>query len=95
MSLSKLKEGCKITGANGEINIPMFHTARLATLKAEGKKESFRGKTDYLTEFSRAAQEIEKGYTDSLYVPHRATKDCMLIMDECRRQMNLVYPFEK
>lgn len=95
MSLSKLKEGCKIMGANGEINIPMFHMARLAMLKADGKKESFRGKTDYLTEFSRAAQEIKKGYTDSLYVPHRATKDCMLIMDECRKQMNLVYPFEK
>ena len=82
-------------GANGEINIPMFHMARLATLKADGKKESFRGKTDYLTEFSRAAQEIKEGHTDSLYVPHRATKDCMLIMDECRKQMNLVYPFEK
>lgn len=95
MSLSKLKEGCKIIGANGEINIPMFHMARLATLKADGKKENFRGKTDYLTEFSRAAEEIKEGHTDSLYVPHKATKDCMLIMDECRKQMNLVYPFEK
>ncbi len=95
MSLAKLKEGCKITGTSGEINIPMFHMARLATLKANGKKETLKGKTDYLTEFSRAADEIRAGKTESDYIPQKATKDCMKIMDECRKQMNLVYPFEK
>lgn len=95
MSLAKLKEGCKIVGTEGEINIPMFHMARLATLNANGKKESFKGKTDYLTEFTRAADEIRAGKTQSDYIPFEATRDCMRIMDECRKQMNLVYPFEK
>lgn len=95
MSLAKLKEGCKIIGTKGEISIPMFHMARLATLKADGKKQSFKGKTDYLTEFTRAAEEIRAGKTESAYIPHRATSDCMRIMDECRKQMNLVYPFEE
>ena len=95
MSLAKLKEGCKIIGTEGEINIPMFHMARIANLNSGGKKQSFRGKTDYLTEFTRAADEIRAGKTQSDYIPFEATRDCMQIMDECRKQMNLVYPFEK
>lgn len=61
MSLDKLKEGCKIIGTKGKISIPMFHMARLATLKTDGKKETYKGKTDYLTEFTRAAEEIRSG----------------------------------
>lgn len=95
MSLAKLKEGCQIIGTKGEINIPMFHMARQATLTADGKKEKIKGKTDYLTEFTRAAEEIRAGKTESVYIPHSATRDCLQIMDECRKQMNLIYPFEK
>ena len=95
MSLSKLKEGCKIVGEKGEINLPMFHMARNATLKADGKKEVFKGKTDYLTEFTAVANEIKAGKTESEFIPFEATRDCMKIMDECRKQMNLVYPFEE
>ena len=95
MSLAKLKEGCKIVGTKGEIDVPMFHMARSAKLKADGKSESFKGKTDYLAEFSIVADEIREGKTESDYIPFEATLDCMKIMDECRKQMNLVYPFEK
>ena len=95
ISLMKLKEGCKITGTEGEISVPLFHMGRTATLKTKTKKETFTGKTDYLTEFSRAAKEIKRGMTESAYVPHKATVECMKILDECRRQLKLVYPFEK
>ncbi len=94
ISLTKLKEGCTIIGTNGKIHIPMFHMARTAVLKANGSKESFKGKTDYLTEFTIAAEEIRNGKTESNYIPHDATRACMQIMDECRNQMKLVYPFE-
>lgn len=95
MSLCCLKEGCKIVGENGTINVPMFHMASKAVMKANGKKTVFRGKTDYRTEFTIVADEIKSGKTESDYIPFESTMAVMRIMDECRRQMNLVYPFEK
>lgn len=94
ISLTKLGERCKITGTKGTINIPVFHMARSAMLKTAEGRETARGKTDYLTEFTRAADEIRQGRTQSAYVPHEATLHCLQIMDECRRQMGLKYPFE-
>ena len=94
ISLTRLGERCKITGAEGAITVPMFHMARSASLKTGDKRETAKGKTDYLTEFTRAAEEIRSGRTESAFVPQQATLDCLKIMDECRRQMNLVYPFE-
>lgn len=94
MSLCALKENCLLKGSKGEIRLPVFHMASKAILKNENGKTVFNGKTDYLTEFTRAAEEIRAGKTESEYIPFSATKSCMQIMDECRRQMNLVYPFE-
>lgn len=96
MSLCKLKEDCLIKGSKGSVSLPVFfHMASKAILKNENGRQTFSGKTDYLTEFSRAAEEIKQGKTQSDYIPFRATLDCLKIMDECRRQMKLVYPFEK
>ncbi len=96
MSLCSLKENCIIRGSKGEISLPVFfHMASKAVMKNEKDKQVFKGKTDYLTEFTRAAEEIRQGETESSYIPFEATRDCMRIMDECRKQMNLVYPFEK
>ncbi|MBE6836018.1 MAG: Gfo/Idh/MocA family oxidoreductase [Ruminococcaceae bacterium] len=95
MSLSSLKEGCVISGTKGKINIPMFHMAGFASLKTEDGRETFKGKTDYLNEFTLVAEEIRVGKTESEFIPFGSTRDCMKIMDECRKQMNLVYPFEK
>ncbi|MCM1114011.1 MAG: Gfo/Idh/MocA family oxidoreductase [Clostridium sp.] len=96
MSLCKLQENCFIKGSRGSVSLPVFfHMASKAILKNENGKQIFTGKTDYLTEFTRAAQEILDGKKESEYIPFQATRDCMKIMDECRRQMNLIYPFEK
>lgn len=96
MSLCTLKEDCLIKGNAGEISLPVFfHMASKAILKNKNGKTVFNGKTDYLTEFTRAAEEIRAGKTESEYIPFSATRACMEIMDECRRQMNLIYPFEK
>ncbi len=95
MSLKTLKESCVIKGTRGEIKIPMFHMASIAVLKNKNGRRTFKGKTDYLTEFTRAAKEMRDGKTESDYVSFDTTRACMSIMDECRKQMNLVYPFEK
>ena len=95
MSLAALKEQCTIVGTRGKIVLPLFHVAGKATLTNDNGKRVFRGKTDYLTEFNRVADEIRQGKKESSYIPFSSTRACMEIMDECRRQMNLVYPFEK
>ncbi|MGN0457456.1 MAG: Gfo/Idh/MocA family protein [Eubacterium sp.] len=96
MSLCRLKENCLITGSKGTVSLPVFfHMASKAILKSQNGRRVFKGKTDYLTEFTRVAQEIQQGKTESDYIPFASTKACMQIMDECRKQMNLVYPFEK
>ena len=95
MALNTLKESCVIRGTEGNIKIPMFHMASIAKMKSKNGNETFYGKTDYLTEFTRVAEEIKAGKKESDYVPFASTRNCMKIMDECRRQMGLVYPFEK
>lgn len=95
MSLCSLKENCRIRGTKGTVSLPIFfHMASKAILKNENGKHVFTGKTDYLTEFTKVAEEIRQGKTESEYIPFAATRTCMEIMDECRRQMGLRYPFE-
>ncbi len=95
MSLSSLREGCVITGTSGKINVPVFHMGASAILKSEGGNEIFRGKTDYLTEFSHVADEIRAGKKESEFIPFKSTIDCLRIIDECRHQLGLKYPFEQ
>ncbi|MBR2315851.1 MAG: Gfo/Idh/MocA family oxidoreductase [Clostridia bacterium] len=95
MSFEKLKESFVAEGTDGKIKLPMFHIASFAVMKSKkGNKVAF-GKTTYLNEFDRVAKEIREGKKESDYVPFEATLNCMKIMDACREQMGLKYPFEK
>ncbi len=94
VSLYKLKEGMKIVGTDGKIDIPVFHVAQMAKLKNSNGNEIFKGRTDYITEFDCCVNEIKEGKKESDFIPFSQTVDCMKIMDECRRQMGLVYPCE-
>lgn len=95
MSLCKLKENAIFKGTKGTVSLPVFfHMANKAMLKNRYGKFTFNGKTDYLVEFTRVAEEIKAGKKESEYIPFSSTIATMKIMDECRKQMNLVYPFE-
>lgn len=96
MSLYYLKEKCVIKGSEGTIIVPgVYHAAPVAVLNRKFSVKLGKGKTTYLNEFDRCVKEIREGKTESEYVPFEATLSCMSIMDECRKQMGLKYPFEK
>lgn len=94
ISFEYLKEMFTLKGTKGKIYIPAFHVSPYALMTGKkGLKLTF-GKTTYLNEFDRCAEEIRAGKKESAYIPFEATLSCMKIMDECRRQMGLKYPFE-
>ena len=89
-------EKMKLLGTKGETVLPFYHYANQVTLrKKEGGTEKFQSDGGMLNEFDRVAEEIRQGRKESAYVPHEATLNVMKMMDECRRQMGLVYPFER
>ncbi len=87
-------EFCTITGTKGTIHLPMFHMAAHGRLKAGLRSRMVFGLTEYLHEFNAVAKEIQAGKTESDVIPFEATLAVMRMMDECRRQMGLKYPFE-
>ena len=63
--------------------------------RKHGRNERLKAYGGMLNEFDIVASEIRQGLKESKLGPHQATLDVMELMDECRRQMGLVYPFEK
>ena len=89
-------ETLRILGSEASLELDGFHYAsRVGLARCDGSSEVFEGDGSLLNEFDRASEEMRAGKTESAYVPHRATLDVLRIMDECRRQMGLVYPFER
>lgn len=85
-----------LDGSNGRVKYYFFHSAkRVKLVRKGGKNEVFKADGGYLNEFDVVAGEIRDGLTQSLLVPPVATMDVMELLDECRRQIKLVYPFEK
>ncbi len=85
-----------IRGDRASVHMDGFHYADSADLiRQDGTTEHFEGRGDYLNEFDLVAGEIRAGRKESRYQPLAVTLDVMAIMDECRRQMGLVYPFEQ
>ena len=91
------EEYIRIIGTKADIFVDHFHYADKAELIAKDGKiiRTFAESTTLLNEFDLVSEEIRAGLTESVRIPPQATMDVMDIMDECRRQIGLVYPFEK
>jgi len=92
----KLDEYVKIVGENGEVFVPSFHSGNKAILKVGDKVTNFvSNNKGYYAEFINTNKDVESGKKESSFVSQEDTLAVMRIMDECRRQMGLVYPMEK
>ena len=88
-------ENLVIRGSRACTELPDYHFAQAVTLcPKDGEPVTVRGNGSLLNEFDWVAEEIRAGRTESRFVPHQATLDVMEILDECRKQMGLRYPFE-
>ena len=90
-----LGEEYVIEGEKGCIRVPWFHCAREAFLSGEEEAHFEDDSPKYGTQMRRVSEEIAAGRKESAYCPPAHTLDVMRILDECRRQMGLVYPGEK
>lgn len=84
-----------IRGSKAHLECTSFHSATESVLvRYDGTTETVSCDNGYVNEFDLVAGEILAGLTESRYVPRSATINTLRILDECRRQMHLVYPFE-
>jgi predicted dehydrogenase len=87
-----------IVGAKGSIRIPEFWHAQSADLRLHGQKpEHFDGSftsTGYDYEARHAQECLRKGLRESPVIPLSESRDIMGILDNIRRQIELVYPGE-
>lgn len=90
-----LGEELVIEGTKGKITSPYFHMAKKASLTGENKEKFVDKSLKYAVEFSRVAEEIGAELVESRYCPAQSTIDTMKLLDECRRQMGVIYPQEE
>ena len=87
----------RIEGEKADIFLNHFHYTDHADLLAKDGSliQRYEARTTLLEEFDKASEEIRAGKTESAFIPPQATIDVMDIMDACREQIGLVYPFEQ
>jgi len=90
----KVGESAVILGTEGTITVPSFHMAKSAKVKGKFNDEIKVTEMLYDQEFSNVAAEIRAGYKESRIIRSENVVNCLKIMDECRKQMELVYPCE-
>ncbi len=85
-----------IKGTQARTSIWFFHMANAAKLKKGLRTlDRIHAYGGMQNEFDLVAGEIRDGRKQSRFVPPDATIDTMAVVDACRRQMQLVYPFEQ
>jgi Predicted dehydrogenases and related proteins len=81
----------EIIGTKGKITVGAFSNAIKATLENSDGKTVYRKACTYMTEFDKVASDIRAGKVESEEIPHIDSLEVMEILDECRRQIGLVY----
>lgn len=85
-----------VEGSKASLKLEHYHYTNHAKLvRKDGTYDEICQSGDYLNEFDLVAEEIRNGATSSRFAPPDITIGTMQILDECRRQIGLVYPFEK
>ena len=94
--LKEMESDLTIEGELGTITTNMYHAAAETVLTyKDGTAENFKGYGMFDVEFTVTAKEVSEGHKTGQMVPAEATLNVLGIMDECRKQMNLVFPFEQ
>ena len=84
-----------IEGSEGKIIVPpAFHASKSARLTGKNKDKIKVNDLLYERQFSNVANEIKEGLKESKIITNENVINCLEIMDECRRQMELIYPNE-
>lgn len=97
MRISMVEEGehyFEIKGSKGSIMIPNFHTSKQAFLHTDRVERFEMDGLLYGKQFSNVAAEIRAGKKEGEKISAKSTLDVMALMDECRKQMGLVFPQE-
>ncbi|MDY4252836.1 Gfo/Idh/MocA family oxidoreductase, partial [Clostridium sp.] len=94
---TKLNNETVIYGENGKIVIPRFWASKEAYLYIEENPEKYIDEYEeagYKYEIEEANSCIKNNTLESNVASHNNTLELAKIMDEIRRQIGLVYPFE-
>lgn len=94
---SKLNNEAVIYGENGKIVIPRFWASKEAYLYIEENTEKYIDdyeEAGYKYEIEEANNCIKNNILESNVASHNNTLELAKIMDEIRKQIGLVYPFE-
>ncbi len=83
-----------IEGTEGSIVLPFFHNPGKVILKGKENKIFKDREPLYGLELKHTVEDVLSGRKESAYCPLKSTVEVMELMDECRRQMGLLYPFE-
>lgn len=87
-------ETCVVEGSKGVIRVPDFHMASVALLEGVESERFEDTVPHYAVQFRKVGEEIRAGRPGGVNITPESTVDVMRLMDECREQMGLKYPYE-